>query len=176
MSNHPLYRDPSLRRLVNEYLVIRESNAAARSGEHARGEAAFAEGALLLVAIERFLRVLLGASATPGQTLFGLLDLAMGDRLDLLDPPIYLPHMSSTENRAFANRVIRSVRNPLLHGNYEQAATVCQPGASAEEYFSSGAYRRDLEDAHRFFESMIVQFDENGARVEATRRRNELSQ
>lgn len=47
----------------------------------------FSQGALVLVAMERFLRLILGSEVAPGQTLQNLLGLAFSDRLELLDPP-----------------------------------------------------------------------------------------
>lgn len=175
VSKHPLFADPALMRLTNEYLAIRDNNERARRGEHTRGEALFAEGALLLVVIERFLRVLLRSAATTDHTLPNLLDMAMSDGFDLLDPPVYFPAMPAATNRAFSKQMIVAIRNPILHGNYEQAADDSIRGKSVKSYFEDGTYRLDLQNAHDFFVSMVRQFDmDTGDRRQDTMRRREI--
>src|SRR2546429_83248 len=75
----------------------------------------FAEGMMVLLALERFMRIILGGEALESDTLPGLLEKATSKRLDL----VLLPGGLSRDETI---RRIRHVRNTLMHGNYEQAA------------------------------------------------------
>ena len=81
---------------------------------HWRSWAVPAGIALTCLALERFLRIILGSEATDADTLHNLLEKATCQRLNLLTLPC--------DDRQDGIRRIVAVRNTLLHGNYEQAA------------------------------------------------------
>jgi hypothetical protein len=111
----------------------------------------FAEGTLVLLALERFLRMILGAHASEKDTLQNLLESATSRKLDLIILPGRL-------NREETIRRIVRVRNALMHGNYEQAAKgVGLP--SKDDYFRSGAYITDVNILYKITHRIVAQID-----------------
>jgi hypothetical protein len=110
-----------------------------------------AEGALVLLALERFMRMILGVEASDSDTLPNLLEKATSARLDLVVLPGNL-------DRSELIRRIKSVRNTLMHGNFEQAAK--QAGLSSkEEYFRSGTYITEVEVLFKILNRIVAQID-----------------
>jgi hypothetical protein len=115
-----------------------------------------AEGALVLLAFERFMRMILGAEATKDDTLPNLLEKATSRRLDL----IRLPGGLSRDQTIAA--IVR-MRNVLAHANYEQAAE--EAGLQhKDEYFKSGMYLFQVETLFRIMNRIIKQIDRNTGR------------
>jgi hypothetical protein len=114
----------------------------------------FAEGAVALVLIERFVRAVLGVRASEGDTLYNLLQKAVKD--DLLT----LPFHSQEEGI----RRIRTVRNTIQHGNYEQAAA--QAGCDSVAAYFKTQFASEVEQLGRIAEHLIEQVDNRtGKRV-----------
>jgi hypothetical protein len=112
-----------------------------------------AEGALVLLAFERFMRMILGSEATKYDTLPNLLEKATSRRLDL----IRLPGGLSRDQTIAA--IVR-MRNVLAHANYEQAAK--EAGLQhKDDYFKSGKYLFHVETLFRITNRLIKQIDPN---------------
>jgi hypothetical protein len=139
--------------IIRELEIVREQNLklAETHGRWMPGCLLFAEGLLVLLALERFLRVVLGADANDGDTLPNLLEKATSTRLELLTLPPWW-------TRAETIGAIKKVRNALMHGNYEQAAIQSGRG-SREEYFRSSAYINEVETLHRILDGLCNQID-----------------
>jgi hypothetical protein len=145
------YRE--LGEIFRELEVVRDHNLklAEMHGKWVPGCLLFAEGLLVLLGLERFLRVILGAEATDGDTLPNLLEKATSARLDLL----MLPPWWTREETITA---MKNVRNALMHGNYEQAAI--QSGCrSREDYFRSSTYINEVETLRRILDGFCTQID-----------------
>ncbi len=111
----------------------------------------FAEGMLVLLAFERFLRMILGADAGEKDTLPNLLEKATSKERNLIVIP-------GRMDRDETIRAIRRVRNVLMHGNYEQAAK--ESGlASKDEYFRTGRYIKDVELLFKIMNRIVAQID-----------------
>ena len=146
-----------LQELVRELFLIRNHNLAFKPGEPLDKILLFAEAALVLIAMERFLRIILPGEATDADTLPNLLEKATSKRIDLI-------RFHASTDRADAIRRIKDVRNSLLHGNYEQAAR--QAGcANTLEYFQE-QFTPEVEKLCQILDGMMKQID-----VETGRRR-----
>lgn len=106
----------------------------------------FAEGALVLVTMERFLRTLLAGHVGPDQTLPNLLELAFGERLDVLDPP------GGDASNVVA--LVRGIRNALLHANFEQAAK--QSGAASVRDYFRKFYASEIETLYKILNTRLL--------------------
>jgi hypothetical protein len=144
-------RNRELQELVREWHVVREHNLQFKEGDSQHNLLMFAEGALLLVALERFLRCVLGVNASDQDTLPNLLEKAMSKRLALIKPP--------GGDKQGLIKAVTNFRNALLHGNFEQAAK-WSGHASAIEYFRK-SYASELETAYRIANAIIRQIDPN---------------
>lgn len=139
--------------IIRELEIVRNQNLelAQIHGKWVPGCLLFAEGLLVLLALERFLRVILGAEATDSDTLPNLLEKATSARLDLLA----LPPWWTREQTISA---MKNVRNALMHGNYEQAAI--QSGCrSRDDYFRSSTYINEVETLRRILDGFCTQID-----------------
>jgi len=153
----PSFRDrfPELQYLVRELTWVRNHNLKFKEGDPQEDILLFSEGALVLIALERFLRVILGAEAKDTDTLPNLLEKATSERLKLLVLP--------APDRDVAIRQLKDVRNSLLHGNYEQAAAGANP--SVIEYFKSSQYIAEVEALYKLTNILFAQIDpETGLR------------
>lgn len=142
-------RNRELQELVREWDVVRKHNLRFREGDSQHDLLMFAEGALLLVALERFLRCVLGSNATDQDTLPNLLEKAMSKRLALISPP--------GGDKKSLIKAVTNFRNALLHGNFEQAAR-WSGHATAVEYFKK-SYASELETAYKIANAIIRQID-----------------
>ncbi|HEY6034668.1 MAG TPA: hypothetical protein VIV58_10425, partial [Kofleriaceae bacterium] len=75
----------------------------------------FAEAAMILVCMERFLRAVLGPTATKGDTLHNLLEKVFSDRR-----PNYLEVPGGDRDHLIL--MVTGLRNGMLHGDFEQLA------------------------------------------------------
>lgn len=110
----------------------------------------FSEGVLVIVAIERFLRIILGGNAGERDTMRVLLKKAVSEKR-----LVSLPDWEAEEK--LIHRITR-VRNYLLHGNYEQAAAVWGH-ASHLDYFKSSNYINEVNTLVQLLEHMLQQVD-----------------
>ncbi len=125
MGTQDIKDDSALQHLVRELEKLRRHNKTFKPGDPQDDLFLFAEAALTLVVLERFLRLLLGNLAAETHTLPNLLEIAVSKKL------IELRHDKGPQ---VATKQLKDVRNTILHGNFEQAAK--QAGrASVAEYF-----------------------------------------
>lgn len=108
---------------------------------------------MVLIVLERFLRMVLRRNSptdvSDKDTLPNLLEKVTGDRLRLLRLPL--------PDRAKTIKTITSVRNTMLHGNYEQAAREAG-SATVKDYFKTH-YTPEVESLFRLVEILIGQID-----------------
>lgn len=126
----------SLETLQRELAFVRAHNRAGGASLF------FAEAALLLMTLERFLRLLPGVNAADKETLPQLLQRAVA---------IGALRLPEGETGAVIDE-IRRFRNSLLHANHEQTS------AGRKDYFG-GAFVQELEKLHSFVEGLISQVD-----------------
>lgn len=135
--------------MVKELLRLRSHNLA--FVEYDPSMFLMAEGALLLLAFERFMRMILGGAATKDDTLPNLLEKATSRRLDVTRLPGGL-------SRGETIKIVVRMRNVLAHANYEQAAK--EAGLrDKDEYFKSGLYLLQVETLFRLMNRIIKQID-----------------
>lgn len=142
--------------LVRELLFVRAWNLKFKAGDPQDKMLMFAEAALVLTAMERFLRIILVGHATDQDTLPNLLEKATSKRLNLI-------RFHPSTDCADAIRRIKNVRNTLLHGNYEQAAKQANCSNTAE-YFQK-QFAPEIERLYHLLDGMVKQIDiETGRR------------
>ncbi len=110
----------------------------------------FAEGALVIIALERFLRMILKRTGEENKnvTLPNLLEQATGSKPSLRFPT------DTNRNKAITDLTL--VRNTLLHGNYEQLART--KGCDVREYFKT-QYTPAVESLYRLLDHFVKQID-----------------
>ena len=136
-------------RMVLEHKRLREHNMTFKSDSLELF--LFAEASLILLMLERFLRMILKGRAKDGATLFNLLELATSKNVDL----IVLPGMLSTQETI---KRISTIRNTLMHANYEEAA-LTSGLVSKDEYFQSGQFASEIESLYRLVQRIVKQID-----------------
>jgi hypothetical protein len=118
-------RHPEIQCLVRELQVLRAHNLQFNEGDRQDGLLLFAEAALVLLLLERFVRAVLD-DTKDNDTIYTLLQRAVCRGL------LRVPW----EDQEDGIRRIKDVRNTILHGNYEQAARQSgQPSVAA--YFKT---------------------------------------
>jgi hypothetical protein len=143
-------RHRELQELAREVFVLRNHNLQFKEGEPQDQLLMFAEGAMILVCMERFFRAMLGSDATNADTLHNLLEKAFSEkRYDHLEVP--------GGNREHLIELVTGLRNGLLHGDFEQLAQKAGC-ASNREYFKRD-YPRDLEKLYNILNNMMGQID-----------------
>lgn len=147
------YRD--LQELVRELFVLRRWNLRFKDSDSQAEFLLFAEGAIVLVVLERFLRAILGARATEKHTLYNLLQIATsGD-----DPLLRLP----ADDTQLLITQLKDVRNTILHGNFEQASQQAKC-ANVAEFFKT-QFAAEIERLTRIVDALFKQIDpETGRR------------
>lgn len=131
---------------VRELAVVRNHNLQFKDGDPQDTLLLFAEAALVLVTLERFVRAVLGAHATDRDTLPNLLQKAVKHRL------LQVPWDDQQDGISR----ITTVRNALLHGNYEQSAQ--QESCSVEEFFKR-KFAGEVEATSKILDHMMAQID-----------------
>jgi len=114
--------------LLRERELLRNHNKKFKEGDPQDGLLMLAEGAITLITLERFLRILPGVEAAERDTLPNLLERTTSAARNVL--------ILDADNRAEAIKKIASVRNTILHGNFEQAAKEASV-SGAKEYFKN---------------------------------------
>jgi hypothetical protein len=115
-----------LQELVRELVWLRNHNRQFQEGDPQDNLLLYAEGAIVLIVLERFVRIVLGDEAGEKDTLHTLLQKALSKGL------LRVPW----DDQQDGVQRICDVRNALLHGNYEQIArkSGC---ASVAEFFKT---------------------------------------
>ena len=136
----------ALQELVRELTLIRGHNLRFGPTDPQRNLLLFAEGALVCLTMEHYVRIVVG-DALPGAKLFNLLQYSVSHAL------LSVPWDDQQEGI----RKICEVRNTLLHGNYAQAARKagCQ---SVEEYFQK-QYASQVEAMFKITDHIMRQVD-----------------
>jgi hypothetical protein len=140
-----------LQHIVRELVLVRKHNLQFKAGDPQQNLLHFAEGLLVLLALERFLRAILATEANEKHTLQNLLEMATSAQRKLVTIP-------GTWTREEAIKAITQVRNTLMHGNYEQAAK----GAGSPNirgYFKSGQYISEVEALFQLLDQLMQQMD-----------------
>jgi hypothetical protein len=139
-----------LQELAREVLVLRTHNLQFKEGDPQDQLLMAAEGAMILVCLERFLRAVLGIEATNGDTLHSLLEKVFSEkRYDQLEVP--------GGDREHLIELVTGLRNGLLHGDFEQLAR--RAGSSTTREYFKHSYARDLEALYKILNNMMSQID-----------------
>lgn len=139
--------------IARELMFVRSHNLKMHEtyGRWVPGYLLFSEGLMVLLAIERFLRIILGPEGAANDTLPNLLEKATSTRLNLLVLPPWWTRKQTID-------AMKAVRNAIMHGNFEQAAT--QAGSrDTAHYFRSSAYINEVETLHRILDGFCTQID-----------------
>ena len=139
-------RHPEIQQLVRELGLLRSNNLKIKEGDSQNHLLLFAEGALVLLVLERFLRAILG-DATDQETLRPLLKRAVERKL------IMLPW----EDQQDGLKKIVDLRNTIIHANYEQAAK--QAGCNSMEQYFKTAYASEIEAMFKIVDHLFKQID-----------------
>jgi hypothetical protein len=126
----------------------------------------FAEAAMIMMTLERFLRALLGAEALWSDTLPALLEKATTPKRDLLSVPDH--------DRDSLIKAVTNWRNALLHANFEQTAKNAGVATTAE-YFAN-VFASELETSYRVTNWLIGQIDPATGRPRETLARRHKAQ
>jgi hypothetical protein len=140
--------------LVRELMFVRNHNLAIKPGDPQDKLLMFAEAALVLTAMERFLRMIV-ADATDADSLYTLLQKATSRDRDLI-------RFAADTDRDDAIRRITDVRNTMLHGNYEQAARNAKR-ADVATYFRE-QFTPEVEKLYQLVDGMVAQIDPDTGR------------
>lgn len=146
-----------MQELAREWNIVRQHNLQCAEQGTLGNLLFLAEGLLVLTSFERFFRIIV-PNARDNETLYNLMQRA--NRLRL----VTMPHDSQQE----AIRIIGSLRNQLVHANYEQAAR--EAGYSTiREYFGSSQYAGTVERLTLLLDNIMAQIDPCTGRPYGTR-------
>jgi hypothetical protein len=140
-----------MQELVREFDIIHKHNLKYTNSNSQNVFLFFSEATMACVLLERFLRILPEIQATESDTLSNLLDKAFSDKRDVL---FLLPQINKEEFK----KLIRGLRNGIVHGNFEQLAKDAN-SASIEDYFGSGKFTKNIELLVKIIEYIIRQID-----------------
>lgn len=161
----PSFRElhPDFEELLCEIDCVRAHNFDIERGASQQHRLIVAEGALIVLALERFLRIVLAARATSGDTLHNLLEKAASGN----DP--LLPRDDRTD---LMIKLLTTVRNVTLHGNFEQGAAnykhkfperASMQERTVAEYVRT-SFGNDTAVIYGYLIALIQQFDPDCAR------------
>lgn len=143
---------PELQHLARELTLLRDHNTGFKKGMPQDRLLLFAEAALVLLLLERFLRAILGDAVDDKQTIYNLLQKAV--KLQLIRVP--------WDDQDDGIGRIRDVRNSLLHGSYEKAAA--QAGCSSVAAYFGGQFVAEVEALHGITQFIVAQIDPDTGR------------
>jgi hypothetical protein len=136
-----------LQELARELALLRQHNLKFKAGDPQHTLMMFAEAALVCMALEHFVRIVLGSTAPADATLYNLLQMATSRGL------IKIPW----DDQQDGIKKIVAVRNSLLHGNYAQPAR--EAGCvSVAGYFNS-QFAGELEGMFKVTDFIMKQID-----------------
>jgi hypothetical protein len=143
-----------LQEMVRELLLLRDHNLKIKPGESQEKLMLVAEAGLVLMVLERFLRIIPGVNPAEKDTLPNLLEKATSKRLQLL----------VLDDRENAIKRITRVRNTIIHANYEQAMKDYGL-AHINEYFKI-YFASEIEVLTKITDELLKQIDPNtGKRI-----------
>jgi hypothetical protein len=140
---------PEMQHLVRELALVRNHNLGFKAGAAQDTLLLFAEAALVCLALERFVRIVLGCDAEEKDTLYNLLQKSVSRGL------LRVPWDDQQDG---ITRLAR-VRNTLLHGSYEQAAKEAGR-ASVRDYFQT-AFASEIEGMFKATDFILAQIDQD---------------
>lgn len=142
----------ALQELVREWKVTRLHNLELAKGTDRSTLLLFAEGALVCMVFEHFVRMVIEKNypgECEGRQLRGLLDFAMTKERDLFRLPFTNP-----EN---GKQAVCDHRNALLHGNFAQAAR--QAGCTSVEQYFGERFASEIEAMTKIVDFVFLQID-----------------
>ncbi len=138
-----------MQELARELDWLRRHNLRFKPGDAQEDLLLYAEGAICIIALERFLRIVLshnGHEPGPKDTLYNLLEKATSTAVALVQLP----------DREDAVKRINRVRNTIMHGDYEGAAG--DYGCSVQEYFKR-YFASEVEGLFKLLDGFMKQID-----------------
>jgi len=142
-------RHREMQEIARELALLRSGNLRHREGDPQERLLLISEAALTCLALERFVRIVLGSDAAPSDTLYNLLQKAVSSRRRLLRLP--------WDDQEDGIRRVVNVRNTLLHGNYETAAQA-EGCATVAEYFKT-KFASETERMFEILDHLMKQID-----------------
>ena len=136
--------------LAKELTILREHNKSFIADDPQDKLLLFAEAALVLVAFERFLRIILESSTT-GATFRNLLEEATGKKKELITLK------GGEHGRQHLIERYAGIRNALAHGNYEQRSRDLNL-PNAGKYFKQH-FVDDVEEMFQALDAIVKQID-----------------
>ena len=136
----------AIRDLGLELLQIRAHNESVKQGTGEDKPLIFAEAALVMMTLERFLRTLPGVNATDGHKLLNLLNSAVGKGL------LTIPGGDVEGTIKLINRI----RNATLHGNFEQSARDCEMTVQA---YLTHVFPKEVLVLNRIMNNLLNQIE-----------------
>lgn len=155
MQNNFKEKYMDLQVLVRELLYVRNHNMAigltiSKGNKLAETELlAFSEANLVLMVLERFLRILPDLNATKSDTLYNLLERAISKKI------IVLP----TNEPKKLIVAINDIRNQIIHANFEESAKSCG-FKTVGEYFKNQFFP-EIEAITNITNNLMEQIDAN---------------
>ena len=155
---------PDFEELLCEIDCVRAHNFEIERGASRLHRLRVAEGALILVALERFLRIVLEDRATGSDTLHNLLEKAASGN----DPMIRRDEVMI--------KLLTTVRNVTMHGNFEQGAAnykhkfperTAMPERTVTDYLQT-SFGNDTAVIYGYLLALVGKFDEACARDHMT--------
>jgi hypothetical protein len=140
-------RNREIQEMVRELMVLRSHNLKFGPNDPQDTFLLFAEAAVVIVIIERFVRALLGPEATDKDTLWPLLEKLVNRKV------LVLPFRDQKEGI----KVICGVRNAILHGNFEQAAA--HEGLATPAEFFKTRFAVWVETTTKVVDKLMAQID-----------------
>lgn len=138
-----------IQELVRELGLLRSHNLQFKTGDQQDRLLLVAESLVVLLAMERFLRIILGRDGGEKDTLPNLLQKATSKKKALITLPF--------ADQQDAIKRITDVRNTIMHGNFEQAAKQSNEGSVAG-YFG-GNFASETERLTEILVHMMRQID-----------------
>lgn len=148
---------PELQYLVQELQLVRRHNLRFKEGDPQHTMLMFSEAALVCLALERFVRIVLGPDETEGDTLYNLLQKAVSRGL------LRVPW----DDQQDGIRKIVGVRNDLLHGNYERSAR--DEGLPSVRAYFKTIYASTVERMYEITDYIVAQIDPETGRPRSAR-------
>lgn len=131
--------------ICREIEIVRKHNLEFKKGDDLSDLLLFSEALLYLLALERFLRIVPQLEATDIDTLVNLLEKATSKRRGFI----------KINDRKYI-KIIKDVRNSIIHGNFEQAAQ--QEEVSYKDYFKL-KFAGQVEELFGILNSIVCLID-----------------
>jgi hypothetical protein len=151
---------PDFEELLCEIDCVRAHNFEIERGASRLHPLRVAEGAVIVLALERFLRIVLADRATGSDTLHNLLEkAASGERPMILRDEVMI-------------KLLTAVRNATMHGNFEQGAAnykhkfperTAMPERTVTDYLRT-SFGNDAAVIYGYLLTLVGKFDQACAR------------